>query len=243
MNRHLVVFDLVARDLRDRESRKEGLAVPANRPHSRDPPGGLQCRSDSYSVLEILHFRFPLTPTLAPCGNFPDTNSNHHPHQSTRPRGARPRARASRSPARGFNPRARVGRDGSIPLAGHGDGFQSTRPRGARPCPCRWSASRGRFNPRARVGRDLIGRHNLTLGVFQSTRPRGARPPGVSSDCGLGSFNPRARVGRDRSSKPSRKTTRSFNPRARVGRDTNLLAWVWFSEVSIHAPAWGATRR
>jgi len=77
------------------------------------------------------------------------------------------------------------------------------------------------------------------------------------------SFNPRARMGRDQSRWKQRRCRWSFNPRARMGRDPNLpditqVDFVFQStrphgarlvdgkevatlEVSIHAPAWGAT--
>ncbi len=141
-----------------------------------------------------------------------------------------------------FNPRARVGRDD-----------RGRRCTNAGAC----------FNPRARVGRDyLIFRDYLqakvsihapawgatfleydaqdgrkvsihapawgaTTGdrrldhrnVFQSTRPRGARLllliPDTETEC--------------------------FNPRARVGRDDYITLGSAPVEVSIHAPAWGAT--
>ena len=54
---------------------------------------------------------------------------------------------------------------------------------------------------------------------FQSTRPHGARPP-----VGL-----------------SIKSLGSFNPRARTGRDTKVESGRRGAEVSIHAPARGAT--
>ena len=80
------------------------------------------------------------------------------------------------------------------------------------------------FNPRARVGRDRFMVLFLVLPVL--------------------SFNPRARVGRDRLFGVSRQTVSSFNPRARVGRDVPLLiANCIIYDVSIHAPAWGATYR
>ena len=79
-------------------------------------------------------------------------------------RGFNPRARVGRDhiekrsapPISGFNPRARVGRDGY-----------------------RWLAARKPdcFNPRARVGRDMLLTEWFGNGyvAFQSTRPRGAR--------------------------------------------------------------------
>ena len=54
---------------------------------------------------------------------------------------------------------------------------------------------------------------------FQSTRPRGARP-----FCVLAVL-----------------AASSFNPRARVGRDSGTMSGGKNSQVSIHAPAWGAT--
>ncbi len=122
--------------------------------------------------------------------------------------------------------------------------FQSTRPRGAR-----------RYNPRPATWETQ----------FQSTRPRGARQfrmtadqlwsavsihapawgatAGIALDDGAsGRFNPRARVGRDHSSRPWPPRYRRFNPRARVGRDTEKYASaIALADVSIHAPAWGAT--
>ena len=58
-------------------------------------------------------------------------------------------------------------------------------------------------------------------------------------------FNPRARVGRDlRVRMSSVKTCWRFNPRARVGRDVTLQGvTIERKQVSIHAPAWGATAR
>jgi len=56
------------------------------------------------------------------------------------------------------------------------------------------------------------------------------------------SFNPRARVGRDPCVEMLTLVILSFNPRARVGRD-NLSgdSMIKTYDVSIHAPAWGAT--
>ena len=66
-------------------------------------------------------------------------------------------------------------------------------------------------------GGDVPSEFNL----FQSTRPHGARPPLV----------PSAYISRE-----------SFNPRARMGRDVIVPHKTGrYEEVSIHAPAWGAT--
>ena len=80
---------------------------------------------------------------------------------------------------RGFNPRARMGRDLSWKSIIYDKRkFQSTRPHGTRRVVPRHDAeSQGGFNPRARMGRDATlragGNHKAQ---FQSTRPHGTRP-------------------------------------------------------------------
>ena len=78
---------------------------------------------------------------------------------------------------------------------------------------------------------------------FQSTRPRGARRRTFSTGPrGSSCFNPRARVGRDSLVRSMLACMRCFNPRARVGRDDFFCRdGIFWLEVSIHAPAWGAT--
>ena len=76
------------------------------------------------------------------------------------------------------------------------------------------------FNPRAREGRDRgFPSRFVRLRLFQSTRPRGARPQVVIAMGAKNCFNPRAREGRD------------------IGSKRNLES----CNVSIHAPARGAT--
>ena len=127
-----------------------------------------------------------------------------------------------------------------------GEVFQSTHPRGVRPGRVlqRWRGFPS-FNPRTRVGCDAImlsrpagplrfqsthprgvrpnqnGRRILYL-TFQSTHPRGVRPPVPPGIPPVPGFNPRTRVGCDQ------LWCRRYN-------DEDV--------VSIHAPAWGATRR
>ncbi len=55
-------------------------------------------------------------------------------------------------------------------------------------------------------------------------------------------FNPRARVGRDLRPVVLSTSPGRFNPRARVGRDAPAVVFFLGWLVSIHAPAWGATR-
>ena len=137
-------------------------------------------------------------------------------------RGATPVAISGWAADRGFNPRARAGRDVSQSLAQSGDAVSIHAPaRGATPqtsvdvhpwrvsihAPAR-GATAGRtlhrrsdqcFNPRARAGRDRVYAARWYFpSMFQSTRPRGAR--------------------------------RGFSPAGEPSR-----------KVSIHAPARGAT--
>ena len=166
--------------------------------------------------------------------------------QSTRPRGAR---RAS-----GFDIRANIE-------------FQSTRPRGARllhhaahalgdevsiHAPA-WGATRNAQQAAAQRVR------------FQSTRPRGARrlrrgTANHQSHVSIHapawgatvrnqvarlmpiSFNPRARVGRDNPSVSAQLAAYAFqSTRPRGARRSKGAKAPFFSSVSIHAPAWGAT--
>ena len=101
--------------------------------------------------------------------------------------------------------------------------FQSTHPRGVRLAWTRGaSPTRSRFNPRTRVGCDV------------------AHFCGSSVSAG---FNPRTRVGCDSSSKTRPQMRLRFNPRTRVGCDVTKGKGSERHGVSIHAPAWGATKR
>ena len=143
-------------------------------------------------------------------------------------------------------------------------GFQSTRPRGARR-KSRMNSRRGwGFNPRARAGRDqkrieaarisVVSIHAPARGatcagivievtvLFQSTRPRGARHGKHGGNRHGKCFNPRARAGRDSFLLPFARgwLFQSTRPRGarRVGGAEDREAL----DVSIHAPARGATR-
>jgi len=148
-------------------------------------------------------------------------------------------------PSLSFNPRTRVGCD---------------------------SASMSRifwvsgFNPRTRVGCDVIKEPGQSLiNEFQSTHPRGVRqrqarilngldPVSIHAPawgatfrmpgnirCGR-CFNPRTRVGCDTPASSSPRCNGRFNPRTRVGCDFDNGHRYIQQHVSIHAPAWGATR-
>ena len=108
--------------------------------------------------------------------------------------------------------------------------FQSTPPHGGRTgCPglfqsTAWGATiapllKTRFNPRPRMG-----------GVSPSIHA-----PRMAGRC----FNPRPRMGVRLRHKKGAPTNPCFNPRPRMGGDR--ISSVSFA-VSIHAPAWGATK-
>ena len=118
---------------------------------------------------------------------------------------------------------ARGATRGSNPCRGRGPCFNPRAREGRdchsveRPHPS-WS-----FNPRAREGRDArMTRVNYTREGFQSTRPRGARPGWPERDY---------------------SAAHGFNPRAREGRDARVERHPPVVDVSIHAPARGATLR
>ena len=144
--------------------------------------------------------------------------------------------------------------------------FQSTRPRGARlllPLPFSLLILFQSTRPRgARQGPSLQDRDHPG---FQSTRPRGARPDRVqqprvlprvsihapargatqraeSDRQGPPSFNPRARAGRDNQRTTEEQSLIPFqSTRPRGARHQGLRLVVQRVEVSIHAPARGAT--
>ena len=166
--------------------------------------------------------------------------------QSTRPRGARLHASFSCSSARAFQstrPRgARQSRCGCGPqdvsVSIHAPAWGATAlpplarkvaavsihapAWGATRIPLRRTRGTRCFNPRARVGRDAAVCARLAeLLEFQSTRPRGARHPTFRR---LDAFN----------------AFQSTRPR---GARQPMESWHRIpGRVSIHAPAWGATR-
>ena len=83
------------------------------------------------------------------------------------------------------------------------------------------SAPARRFNPRTRVGCDSASPSDSLLGdMFQSTHPRGVR----------------------RCAKCQRRSRRGFqSTHPRGVRHVKIHQWPCCTDVSIHAPAWGAT--
>ncbi len=130
-------------------------------------------------------------------------------------------------------------------LASAPGGFQSTLPRGERPKP-------------------VYG--TIKIREFQSTLPRGERRPNKRVNGSGTCFNPRSRAGSDLLFCHLSGDNISFNPRSRAGSDAGMnCSLPWYSrfqstlprgerrddprlhslavgQVSIHAPARGATR-
>ena len=101
------------------------------------------------------------------------------------------------------------------------------------------------FNPRTRMGCDKVSVNGRIASLlFQSTHPHGVRLP-------LTMISPSKRLFQSthphgvRRPTPIRRTTddKHFNPRTRMGCDQELKKIADAIDISIHAPAWGATRQ
>ena len=189
-----------------------------------------------------------------------------------------------------FNPRTRVGCDGSVPSAVcNTSEFQSTHPRGVRPyysgrmvaiIEFQSTHPRG-VRPHAPGGSDPldlvsihapaggatrsqgVGRRPSCVSIhapawgatlppsgvievdteFQSTHPRGVRRIRSKIVSSRGSFNPRTRVGCDAQNGIRWRVADAFqSTHPRGVRPALGLVKLGDFHVSIHAPAWGATR-
>jgi len=95
------------------------------------------------------------------------------------------------------------------------------------------------------MGRDLNGKNCVKEEImFQSTRPHGARPTVWRAANGKAlSFNPRARMGRDVNQVSTcRKSDEFQSTRPHGARQSPAARALTSAAVSIHAPAWGATK-
>ncbi len=186
--------------------------------------------------------------------------------QSTLPRGGRRSVRAvNRECIVSIHAPARGATSNSAVSSMTERMFQSTPPRGGRLNRTRSKSTTLSFNPRPRAGGDIITTIGLItqlavsihapargatfalpefdrLGKFQSTPPRGGRP-----SCGRVSIrhlmfqSTPPRGGRHQRAFISGSFS-SFNPRPRAGGDVQVLLPMFTLNVSIHAPARGATR-
>ena len=98
------------------------------------------------------------------------------------------------------------------------------------------------FNPRSRGGSDVyqcLG--SGFLRKFQSTLPRGERPKSSSIQLGSICFNPRSRGGSDLSELKEEYFVIKFQSTLPRGERRIVSQLFWPIDVSIHAPAGGAT--
>ena len=187
--------------------------------------------------------------------------------QSTHPRGVRlGQIMSIRRSLPSFNPRTRVGCDDSTyaPTPAYRQ-FQSTHPRGVRPfvsVRCRvcyevsihapaWGATSSQFAMPADAPVSIhapawgatslhIERTRHAISFNPRTRV-GCDHPSLGRSFTASRFNPRTRVGCDGSPQDVVSSYKGFNPRTRVGCDGVFSLLCRKVEVSIHAPAWGAT--
>ena len=145
----------------------------------------------------------------------------------------------------GFNPRTREGCDRLTSGLSHWrKWFQSTHPRGVRRPGHHVPAQQRRcFNPRTREGCDHHDR-GLTRyqGMFQSTHPRGVRRGNEKSDCPAMKFqstHPRGVRRKQGAHGCLGDMFQSTHPRG--VRHADMILHVRSHQVSIHAPARGAT--
>ena len=145
-----------------------------------------------------------------------------------------------------FNPRPRTGSDLGLTydaewsiVSIHAPARGATRHHGRR---LTITLVAGGFNPRPRTGSDLPPRRRPKRMWVSIHAPHGERPSTAMMNWWTKSFNPRPRTGSDAQGATGEAHHRSFNPRPRTGSDR--LGYVEEEdedEVSIHAPARGAT--
>ena len=143
-----------------------------------------------------------------------------------------------------FNSRAREGRDfkSRLPLQPLLR-FQFTRPRGARPevrCAGEVTPSFQFTRPRGARRQQVFPPLRVVL-VSIHAPARGATQQTECCQC-CWCFNSRAREGRDADKTARKNAIKGFNSRAREGRDFGVVCRLPGEQVSIHAPARGATK-
>ncbi len=159
-------------------------------------------------------------------------------------RGATHRWRGPLSPSSCFNPRSRAGSDiwGCASSCGAW-WFQSTLPRGERRLEgsALWPEYVVSIHAPARgaTHSDWYGSDEELVSIHAPAR--GATILGAEFIKACMGFNPRSRAGSDCSKRSTRCASCCFNPRSRAGSDDFLQAVVGQHQVSIHAPARGAT--
>ena len=144
-----------------------------------------------------------------------------------------------------FNPRSREGSDraGSCQKAAGTISIHAPA-KGATLVHMGEDTPRGYFNPRSREGSDLTKR--VEIWGYQISIHAPAK--GATRDWWRGLqtqryFNPRSREGSDSGGRRHAKKNQNFNPRSREGSDCIVHFNEGITEISIHAPAKGATCR
>ncbi len=157
------------------------------------------------------------------------------------PRPERPLFRSEGGFVNSFNPRTREGCDLPGTVSRRHALFQSTHPRGVRPSINPRCGIMDCFNPRTREGCDAFLTTSQASTMFQSTHPRGVRPDANRLASTIKRFNPRTREGCDDSSVMLHLVMDvSIHAPAR-GATFPFYKYAMEFEVSIHAPARGAT--
>jgi len=120
--------------------------------------------------------------------------------------------------------------------------FQSTLPRGERRRTGRRRKSWTCFNPRSRGGSDTLSHTSLISLLSFNPRSRGGSDfYSIVEKQRAGLFQSTLPRGERRRKHPGRWGQKSFNPRSRGGSDHVGFGYPEINQVSIHAPAGGAT--
>ena len=98
------------------------------------------------------------------------------------------------------------------------------------------------FNPRTRTGCDsAVTKVESAVAVSIHAPARGATSISPGDSTHVTCFNPRTRTGCDLPDKDPSWPCGGFNPRTRTGCDVPCSSRSFYEDVSIHAPARGAT--
>ena len=203
------------------------------------PARGATLTAENFSVVVTFQFTRPRGARQIPA----DVVDAADEFQFTRPRGARRSASSGSSRTCSFNSRAREGRDAFNMLLEDLEWVSIHEPaRGATKDARILFRPKAGFNSRAREGRDAIPAPDLSpYATFQFTRPRGARPYGHGGPPLFLAFQFTRPRGARHNLSATKASSRGFNSRAREGRDDRGERGPGGEDVSIHAPARGAT--
>ena len=143
--------------------------------------------------------------------------------QSTLPRGERQRKTVGFLEVQGFNPRSHVGSDGSKRRFTRSTAVSIHAPT--------WGAT------------NMYSRDHVPFCVSIHAPTWGATCLRSGSLTNILCFNPRSHVGSDKEKEQFLAVLSCFNPRSHVGSDFRMAFEDKKTNVSIHAPTWGATQQ